>query len=121
MSEPTALPDESRGPVHALPADTDAGKARRRALAAASAEASPTSLVGYRSEGYLLVIGPEPYARSVIASVDGPLRCAVLAVAASGHGGSRATPAAEPPAVRADVAEAPNGPRTSPPRRTSSG
>ncbi len=105
MSEPTALPADGQRPAYALPADTDAGKARLRAMAAASVEALPTSLVGYRSEGYLLVIGPEPYARSVIASLDGPLHCAVLAVAVSGHAGTGAPPAAAPPVVRADVAE----------------
>lgn len=72
-------------PVELLPSATPDGAARRIALlAAARMEASPTSLVEYRSAGTLLIIGPEEHAIAVARRLRGQAHCTVLAVEGAG-------------------------------------
>ncbi len=67
-------------PGFRLPSETADGQARAAALAETRApERAPTSLVSYRSTGSLLVIGPEPYARTQAEGLAERLRCTVLA------------------------------------------
>ncbi|NIR31986.1 MAG: 4Fe-4S dicluster domain-containing protein [Gammaproteobacteria bacterium] len=68
-----------------LPTETADGQARAAALGAAQVSGRvPTSLVSYQSSGSLLVIGPEPYARSQAEALADRLRCTVLATDADG-------------------------------------
>lgn len=65
----------------ALPAETLDGRARRAALARRTAPSGvPAALVEYHSQGRLLIVGPEPYARSVAETFPEPIVCTVLAV-----------------------------------------
>lgn len=54
-------------------------------MAAARVEASPTSLVEYRSAGTLLIIGPEEHAAAAARRLRGQVHCTVLAVADAGN------------------------------------
>lgn len=82
MTPETWLPD--------LAADGKDGQARRVALALPPGQAEPTSLVGYRSAGRLLVIGPLPAALAAARELAGDLRCTVLAPDAAPDAGSGA-------------------------------
>jgi len=78
---------EGEALLERLPGEGRDGAARRRALAAADEErGQPTTLVGYRSSGRVLVIGPEPSAREQAARLAGRLPCAVLALGAAPEG-----------------------------------
>ncbi len=80
VSEPTPPTSPDSGASLVLPSRTAAGRARLRALAAAaSVAAAPTAIVAYRSEGVLLIIGPEPYARSLLDALPASLQCTLLA------------------------------------------
>jgi len=85
-SEQPSTGDEAQGAPRVAPpgltSETAAGRARRDALAAVSGavEGGTTSLVDYRCEGRVLVIGPEPYAMEQATALAPTLRCAVLAV-----------------------------------------
>ena len=74
--------------------------ARAAALAAPDDEAggAPPMLVGYRSRGRVLVIGPGPYALEQAAALPAALDCAVLATDTAGAG-------AEVPLLRGAVQE----------------
>ncbi len=82
-----------------LPASGKNAAARDSALQAALAvDVEPTSLVGYRSAGYVLVVGPEEGALAAAASLQKHLRVTVVVTA------DAATLSAELAAVRDDPA-----------------
>lgn len=71
-------------PAALLPDITPDGIARKSALTAATRmEASPTSLVEYRSAGTLVIIGPEERAAAAARGLRGQVHCTVLIVAAA--------------------------------------
>ena len=67
-----------------LPEDTPQQVARIEAIAAAiAARRSTTPLVGYHSAGVVLIIGPEPYALSVVEELLDKATVVVLATDAA--------------------------------------
>ncbi len=83
------------------------GRARSAALIAAAAiEARPTSLVGYRSTGALVIIGPETAAVAAARRLHGALRCTVVIQETNGAGkraGAMPELPADVPVVREKV------------------
>ena len=67
-------------PIEALRQQSGNGKARAAALAAAAGvDATPTSLVSYRSTGALIIIGPAEAALAAAARLPRELHCTVVA------------------------------------------
>lgn len=67
---------------------TGAGGRVAALLSAADVEVESTSLVDYRSAGYLLIIGEESAARAAADAVGAAVHCTVLATTPAGVGGA---------------------------------
>jgi len=68
--------------VNLLSAATAPGRARKAALdSITGVSVTPASKVDFQSSGELLIIGPAPYARSILSDIDGQLSCSILAIA----------------------------------------
>jgi ferredoxin len=96
--------DAQEGLAGTLPRETPAGQARALALAAITdTSPKPTSLVGYHSDGKLLIIGPGPYARSIARDLTLPGRITVLSTEEPDEAPVTPTEGAQPASFHAPV------------------